>query len=495
MFLQVCPVCEHRNPRGSRFCNECGSPLQLRFCPACHAAEDVMSLVCRSCGEKLPPLPFLEGKPAPADLQPSGENIWKADAPPPGFHLAADDGVTVTVHGGAGASRAPESAPEQIAVPVATAEPEPPLLSERIAEPVPERIAEPVPERIAEPVPERIAEPVPERIAEPVPERIAEPVPERIAEPVPAPEPAPAQDVPKTRTPTVIERLHGAPTETEVPPVPRTISLPVATESTDQDGALTPESESEIEISAEAETLVEACVAPVTYQLTEEIAVTETVRTADLSSRLREGAWRSAMSADTVTRLTPALVPVPPPPRRRLSMHRVGLAVAAVGAVAAVVYSVRLAPGTGPTAVQAAAPKAATPKATVPVAQRITRTPPSVANTVPPTAGAAAALPDTAAARSVESSPPAPQPTAPPVEEPREKAPSVPPAAAAKAEPAAPPATAPARRPAPPPATPRETAPPPVVQTRRVPVEPPRPCTPEVAALGLCTPVANQEGK
>src|SRR5215813_13645418 len=90
MFLQVCPVCEHRNPRGSRFCNECGSPLQLRFCPACHAAEDVMSLECRTCGQLLPMLVLTDTE-VDADTAESvatavvqapvdGESIWKQRA-------------------------------------------------------------------------------------------------------------------------------------------------------------------------------------------------------------------------------------------------------------------------------------------------------------------------------------------------------------------------------------------------------------------------------
>src|SRR5882672_5172467 len=101
MFLQICPVCDHRNPRGSRFCNECGSPLQLRFCPACHAAEDVMSLGCGSCGGKLPLVVLTDAAASPADVEPVTESIWKTEAPPP---LAAfepsDDTKPVTVHGG-----------------------------------------------------------------------------------------------------------------------------------------------------------------------------------------------------------------------------------------------------------------------------------------------------------------------------------------------------------------------------------------------------------
>src|SRR5262249_28351839 len=102
MFLQVCPVCEHRNPRGSRFCNECGSPLQLRFCPACHAAEDVMSLECRSCGEKLPLLSTTDtsAQPDEAATIPAVttesiwaiDSIWKTQPPQPiRFDAEADD--------------------------------------------------------------------------------------------------------------------------------------------------------------------------------------------------------------------------------------------------------------------------------------------------------------------------------------------------------------------------------------------------------------------
>src|SRR2546423_6383608 len=114
MFLQLCPVCEHRNPRGSRFCNECGSPLQLRFCPACHAAEDVMSLECRSCGEKLPLVPLTDAAADPADIPPSTESIWKIEAPHAMIGRLDDDAV-VTVHGGNAPAPVLESARETAA--------------------------------------------------------------------------------------------------------------------------------------------------------------------------------------------------------------------------------------------------------------------------------------------------------------------------------------------------------------------------------------------
>jgi len=438
MFLQVCPVCEHRNPRGSRFCNECGSPLQLRFCPACHAAVDVMSLECRSCGEKLPPLPLENPVPDPADMEPDTKTIWKEDAPPPGLHLA-DDGVVVTVHGGAGArptldDSSPEPAPEWGAIPGL----EPPLLSERILEAAPES------------------------------------------------EIATTQPVP-TKQPTVIERLHDTPAEFDVPPEPRTVSLPAA-EKVRINGELTTESESEIEISAEAETLVEASVAPVTYPRPDEIALTETPQDDDIAHQLRKGSWRSAISVDddAETHLAPALIHAPLPQERRLSMRRIGLVAAvALGATAAVVYSVHLAPGTRP----APAPSAAS--TTAPEVKAVER----AGDALPPAAGVTAAMPDRSAARSTEAPPSAP-PAAAATEMPPEKVQSTPPAPTARSETPTTAATQPppARRPAAPTAT-RETMSPPVVPVRRAPVEKPRPCTPAIAALGLCTPESNQEGK
>src|SRR5262245_23809673 len=147
MFLQLCPVCEHRNPRGSRFCNECGSPLQLRFCPACHAAEDVMSLKCSSCGEKLPVMVLTDEAVDPTDFPVNTENIWKDDAPTPTF-AKRDDDVPVTVHGGdapapafentapapAFANTATESASSVIDEIIAQVNPEPSVIDEIIAQ-------------------------------------------------------------------------------------------------------------------------------------------------------------------------------------------------------------------------------------------------------------------------------------------------------------------------------------------------------------------------
>jgi len=291
-----------------------------------------------------------------------------------------------------------------------------------------------------------------------------------------------ADAVPVTRGPSTIERFHAAQAEIDLDALSVTPSPPLAIEEpADESVLLNEETESEIEVSAEAETLVEASVAPVTYQPPEEIAVAGTAPLDEIAAQLRDGAWRSAMSDDDgkVTRLAPALIQTPPSPKRRLSMHRIGLVVAGLGAVVAVVYSARLAPGTSYVPTQAATP---TP---------ITR------NTVETLQGAAAltaAVPDKTRARSVETQAEvqAPQPITRAVETPANNelqstlAPAVTPAKVA---------THTDTRPAAPAAPARETMAPPVAQASRLPLEAARPCTPAIEALGLCTREASQEGK
>jgi hypothetical protein len=50
-----CLFCSHANPAGSKFCNECGSPLHLNPCPECAAINDHEAPKCHQCGAPLPP--------------------------------------------------------------------------------------------------------------------------------------------------------------------------------------------------------------------------------------------------------------------------------------------------------------------------------------------------------------------------------------------------------------------------------------------------------
>jgi hypothetical protein len=53
MLLTQCPICDHGNPSGSRFCNACGAPLHLAPCPRCGALNDLSQAACGKCGADL----------------------------------------------------------------------------------------------------------------------------------------------------------------------------------------------------------------------------------------------------------------------------------------------------------------------------------------------------------------------------------------------------------------------------------------------------------
>ena len=49
----ACKFCAHSNPEGSKFCNECGSPLNFAPCPRCEAINSVSDRECFQCGAPL----------------------------------------------------------------------------------------------------------------------------------------------------------------------------------------------------------------------------------------------------------------------------------------------------------------------------------------------------------------------------------------------------------------------------------------------------------
>jgi hypothetical protein len=53
-----CLFCSHFNPAGTRFCNDCGSPLNLRPCPQCGAIDNRTEKKCYKCSAEF-------GSPAP----------------------------------------------------------------------------------------------------------------------------------------------------------------------------------------------------------------------------------------------------------------------------------------------------------------------------------------------------------------------------------------------------------------------------------------------
>lgn len=73
---RMCPFCDHRNPAGAKFCNDCASPLDLKPCKQCDAINHQDATSCYKCGaaypvvssppEATPVLPAADPAPAPA---------------------------------------------------------------------------------------------------------------------------------------------------------------------------------------------------------------------------------------------------------------------------------------------------------------------------------------------------------------------------------------------------------------------------------------------
>jgi hypothetical protein len=49
-----CPFCNHANPAGAKYCNDCGSPLHLKPCNHCDAINDEVASNCYKCGAEFP---------------------------------------------------------------------------------------------------------------------------------------------------------------------------------------------------------------------------------------------------------------------------------------------------------------------------------------------------------------------------------------------------------------------------------------------------------
>ena len=51
---RMCAFCDHRNPAGAKFCNDCASPLHLKPCRRCDAVNDQAATSCYKCGAACP---------------------------------------------------------------------------------------------------------------------------------------------------------------------------------------------------------------------------------------------------------------------------------------------------------------------------------------------------------------------------------------------------------------------------------------------------------
>jgi len=75
-----CPKCGTANPRGSRFCNECGEALPMRTalrCPMCGTMNPVGNVYCEKCYARLIPMA------APPPEEPEREQAPASDISPP----------------------------------------------------------------------------------------------------------------------------------------------------------------------------------------------------------------------------------------------------------------------------------------------------------------------------------------------------------------------------------------------------------------------------
>jgi ribosomal protein L40E len=82
MSALECLACKHDNKVGDKFCEACGSSLDLKFCPGCEAINGRTATHCRSCAAELPAEAAAEA-PAEAPAEPSfhAPQRWRAIEP------------------------------------------------------------------------------------------------------------------------------------------------------------------------------------------------------------------------------------------------------------------------------------------------------------------------------------------------------------------------------------------------------------------------------
>jgi hypothetical protein len=92
-----CPRCQHHNPQGARFCEECAAPL-ARTCSNCGAALSATAKFCHACAH-----PAAAGAGAPSPSPDSytpkhlAERILTSKAALEGDVIERSDGVVVWI--------------------------------------------------------------------------------------------------------------------------------------------------------------------------------------------------------------------------------------------------------------------------------------------------------------------------------------------------------------------------------------------------------------
>ena len=133
----MCTFCDHRNPAGAKFCNDCASPLDLKPCDQCDAINHQTALNCYKCGAAYPVLfdtseatSVLPADPTPAWASPSDvavaatvtEPLFAASAPRADWRLLSPGQLvlasiaTILIAGAYAAYRINAAAPDAMAI-------------------------------------------------------------------------------------------------------------------------------------------------------------------------------------------------------------------------------------------------------------------------------------------------------------------------------------------------------------------------------------------
>lgn len=80
MQFQGCPSCNHPNPLGTNYCNQCGDSLHVKTCPRCNSISDALAMVCAVCRAPFPERPIIDTDIRWAMLQADVDPITLTDA-------------------------------------------------------------------------------------------------------------------------------------------------------------------------------------------------------------------------------------------------------------------------------------------------------------------------------------------------------------------------------------------------------------------------------
>jgi len=87
MFASQCLFCDHVNPAGAKFCNNCGSQLHVKQCSRCGAINDQAAKTCFKCEMEIP---VLSGRVEASPMPPTGNTTSASPAAGEGLPFRFD---------------------------------------------------------------------------------------------------------------------------------------------------------------------------------------------------------------------------------------------------------------------------------------------------------------------------------------------------------------------------------------------------------------------